>query len=176
MESCFLDVQDPVGSLSPRKIVGQIIAVLFKPAGMRSAELDDRVAELMEQVGLWPALRKRYSQAVSLGQSQSIGEARSIAIEPRANHRRRGNRVLNVSLRPLVLDLIIKLLDELDLSYMLISHDMQVIRSMCDRVALMYRGRIVEAGDTSPIVNRLTHKYTKALSHSTSRSRRPLHP
>lgn len=155
--------QDPVGSLSPRKTVGQIIAEPLKLAGMRGGERDDRVAELMEQVGLEPAWRERYPHAFSGGQRQRIGIARAIAVKPRLIVADEATSALDVSLRSQILDLMMKLQDELGLSYIFISHDMSVIRYMCDRVAVMYRGRIVEAGDTDQVVNRPTHDYTRAL-------------
>jgi peptide/nickel transport system ATP-binding protein len=155
--------QDPVGSLSPRKTVGQIIAEPLKLAGMRGKELEERVAELMQQVGLEPAWRERYPHAFSGGQRQRIGIARAIAVKPRLIVADEATSALDVSLRSQVLDLMMKLQDELGLSYVFISHDMSVIRYMCDRVAVMYRGRIVEAGDTDQVVNRPTHDYTKAL-------------
>ncbi len=155
--------QDPVGSLSPRKTVGQIIAEPLKLAGMRGAELNDRIAELMQQVGLEPAWRERYPHAFSGGQRQRIGIARAIAVKPRLIVADEATSALDVSLRSQVLDLMMKLQDELGLSYVFISHDMSVIRYMCDRVAVMYRGRIVEAGDTDQVVNRPTHDYTRAL-------------
>ncbi|WP_320203587.1 ABC transporter ATP-binding protein [Agrobacterium rosae] len=155
--------QDPVGSLSPRKTVGQIIAEPLKLAGMRGAERDDRVAELMEQVGLEPAWRERYPHAFSGGQRQRIGIARAIAVKPRLIVADEATSALDVSLRSQILDLMMKLQDELGLSYVFISHDMSVIRYMCDRVAVMYRGRIVEAGDTDQVVNRPNHDYTRAL-------------
>ncbi|MGN7292619.1 ABC transporter ATP-binding protein [Rhizobium sp. SAFR-030] len=155
--------QDPVGSLSPRKTVGQIIAEPLKLGGMRGKELDDRVAELMQQVGLEPAWRERYPHAFSGGQRQRIGIARAISVKPRLIVADEATSALDVSLRSQVLDLMMKLQDELGLSYVFISHDMSVIRYMCDRVAVMYSGRIVEAGDTDQVVNRPTHDYTKAL-------------
>jgi peptide/nickel transport system ATP-binding protein len=155
--------QDPVGSLSPRKTVGQIIAEPLKLAGMRGPERDDRVAELMQQVGLEPAWRERYPHAFSGGQRQRIGIARAIAVKPRLIVADEATSALDVSLRSQILDLMMKLQDELGLSYIFISHDMSVIRYMCDRVAVMYRGRIVEAGHTDQVVNRPTHDYTRAL-------------
>ncbi|MET0171163.1 MAG: ABC transporter ATP-binding protein [Agrobacterium vaccinii] len=155
--------QDPVGSLSPRKTVGQIIAEPLQLAGMRGGERDDRVAELMEQVGLEPAWRERYPHAFSGGQRQRIGIARAIAVKPRLIVADEATSALDVSLRSQILDLMMKLQDELGLSYVFISHDMSVIRYMCDRVAVMYRGRIVEAGDTDQVVNRPNHDYTRAL-------------
>jgi peptide/nickel transport system ATP-binding protein len=155
--------QDPVGSLSPRKTVAQIIAEPLKLAGEKGRALDDRVAELMQQVGLEPAWRERYPHAFSGGQRQRIGIARAIAVKPRLIIADEATSALDVSLRSQMLDLMMKLQDEMGLSYVFISHDMSVIRYMCDRVAVMYRGKIVEAGDTDQVVNNPAHDYTRAL-------------
>jgi peptide/nickel transport system ATP-binding protein len=155
--------QDPVGSLSPRKTVGQIIAEPLKIAGMTGRELNDRVADLMQQVGLEPAWRERYPHAFSGGQRQRIGIARAIALKPRLIVADEATSALDVSLRSQMLDLMMKLQDELGLSYVFISHDMSVIRYMCDRVAVMYRGKIVEVGETDQVVNDPAHDYTRAL-------------
>jgi peptide/nickel transport system ATP-binding protein len=155
--------QDPVGSLSPRKNVGQIIAEPLKLAGVKGRELEDRVSELMLQVGLEPTWRERYPHAFSGGQRQRIGIARAIAVKPRLIVADEATSALDVSLRSQMLDLMMKLQDELGLSYVFISHDMSVIRYMCDRVAVMYRGRIVETGDTDQVVNHPRHDYTRAL-------------
>ncbi|MBL0407362.1 ABC transporter ATP-binding protein [Microvirga aerilata] len=155
--------QDPVGSLSPRKTVGQIIAEPLKIAGMKGRELNDRVADLMQQVGLEPAWRERYPHAFSGGQRQRIGIARAIALKPRLIVADEATSALDVSLRSQMLDLMMKLQDELGLSYVFISHDMSVIRYMCDRVAVMYRGKIVEVGETDQVVNEPAHDYTRAL-------------
>ncbi|MFK0338220.1 ABC transporter ATP-binding protein [Agrobacterium deltaense] len=155
--------QDPVGSLSPRKTVGQIIAEPLKLAGMKGAEVEDRVAELMQQVGLEPAWRERYPHAFSGGQRQRIGIARAIAVKPRLIIADEATSALDVSLRSQMLDLMMSLQDQLGLSYVFISHDMSVIRYMCDRVAVMYRGKIVEMGDTDQVVNDPQHDYTRSL-------------
>lgn len=168
--------QDPVGSLSPRKTVGQIIAEPLKLDGVKGRSLDDRVSELMQQVGLEPAWRERYPHAFSGGQRQRIGIARAIALKPRLIVADEATSALDVSLRSQMLDLMMKLQDELGLSYVFISHDMSVIRYMCDRVAVMYRGKIVEAGETDQVVNNPAHDYTRALlsaiPHPDPRNRR----
>jgi peptide/nickel transport system ATP-binding protein len=168
--------QDPVGSLSPRKTVGQIIAEPLKIAGVKGRALDERVADLMQQVGLEPAWRERYPHAFSGGQRQRIGIARAIALNPRLIIADEATSALDVSLRSQMLDLMMKLQDELGLSYVFISHDMSVIRYMCDRVAVMYRGRIVEVGETDQVVNDPAHGYTRALlsaiPHPDPRNRR----
>jgi peptide/nickel transport system ATP-binding protein len=156
--------QDPVSSLNPRKTVAQIIGEPIRLAGLaRGRELDDRVAHLMGKVGLEPAWRERYPHAFSGGQRQRIGIARAIAIEPRIVVADEPTSALDVSLRAQMLDLMQSLQDDLGLSYILISHDMSVIRYMCDRVAVMYKGRIVELGPTAEVTAHPTHAYTRAL-------------
>ena len=156
--------QDPVGSLNPRKTVADIIAEPLKLAKLaRGQELDDRVAALMQQVGLDPAWRERYPHAFSGGQRQRIGIARAIAVKPRLIIADEATSALDVSLRSQMLDLLMKLQDEMGLSFIFISHDMSVIRYMCDRVAVMYRGQIVETGSTEDVTHSPRHAYTQAL-------------
>jgi peptide/nickel transport system ATP-binding protein len=156
--------QDPVSSLNPRMTVAQIIGEpLLVNNIAKGAELDDRVAELMRQVGLEPAWRERYPHAFSGGQRQRIGIARAIALEPRLIVADEPTSALDVSLRAQMLDLMIRLQDQLGLAYILISHDMGVIRYMCDRVAVMHRGRIVEIGETATVCDDPQHPYTRSL-------------
>jgi peptide/nickel transport system ATP-binding protein len=156
--------QDPVSSLNPRMTVAQVIGEPLLVNGIaKGTELDDRVAELMRQVGLEPEWRERYPHAFSGGQRQRIGIARAIALEPRLIVADEPTSALDVSLRAQMLDLMIRLQDELGLAYILISHDMGVIRYMCDRVAVMYRGRVVETGSTDQVTRDPQHDYTKAL-------------
>jgi peptide/nickel transport system ATP-binding protein len=156
--------QDPVGSLNPRMTVSQIIAEPLLVNNIASgAALDDRVAHLMEKVGLEPAWRERYPHAFSGGQRQRIGIARAIALDPRVIVADEATSALDVSLRSQMLDLLMKLQDELSISYVFISHDIGVIRYMCDRVAVMYRGKVVETGLTDHVCNTPEHPYTQAL-------------
>jgi peptide/nickel transport system ATP-binding protein len=156
--------QDPFGSLNPRMTVAQVIGEPLLVNGIaKGRELDDRVAHLMNQVGLEPAWRERYPHAFSGGQRQRIGIARAIALKPRVIVADEATSALDVSLRFQVLDLLMKLQDELNLAYVFISHDIGVIRYMCDRVAVMYRGRLVEVGEAEQVCDRPVHDYTKAL-------------
>jgi peptide/nickel transport system ATP-binding protein len=129
----------------------------------RGRALDERVAELMEQVGLDPAWRERYPHAFSGGQRQRIGVARAIALKPKVIVADEATSALDVSLRFQVLDLLLKLQDELNLAFIFISHDIGVIRYMCDRVGVMYRGKLVEMGETEQVVGNPSHAYTRAL-------------
>jgi peptide/nickel transport system ATP-binding protein len=156
--------QDPFGSLNPRMTVAQIIGEpLLVNHIAKGRALDDRVAELMEQVGLDAAWRERYPHAFSGGQRQRIGVARAIALKPKVIVADEATSALDVSLRFQVLDLLLKLQDELNLAFIFISHDIGVIRYMCDRVGVMYRGKLVEMGETEQVVGNPSHAYTKAL-------------
>jgi peptide/nickel transport system ATP-binding protein len=156
--------QDPVSSLNPRMTVAQIIGEPLLVNGIAKGKvLDDRVADLMQQVGLEPKWRERYPHAFSGGQRQRIGIARAVALRPRVIVADEATSALDVSIRSQMLDLMLKLQDEMNLAYIFISHDMSVIRYMCDRVAVMYRGRVVEEGPTDKVTNDPEHAYTKAL-------------
>ena len=112
----------------------------------KGSELDDRVRELLRRSGLIRRWRERYPHAFSGGQRQRIVIARAIALEPRLIIADEATSALDVSLRAQMLDLMLELQDELGLGYILISHDIGVIRYFCDRVAVMFRGRVVEIG------------------------------
>ena len=156
--------QDPVGSLNPRMTVAQIIGEPLLVNGIaKGRALDDRVANLMQLVGLEPAWRERYPHAFSGGQRQRIGIARAVALEPRVIVADEATSALDVSLRAQMLDLLMELQDRLGLAYLFISHDIGVIRYMCDRVAVMYRGKVVEIGETAQVCDTPQHDYTRAL-------------
>lgn len=156
--------QDPVGSLNPRMTVAQIVGepLLVNRIATGKA-LDERVAELLQNVGLEPAWRERYPHAFSGGQRQRIGIARAIALNPRVIIADEATSALDVSLRSQMLDLLLNLQDKLGLSFVFISHDIAVIRYFCDRIAVMYRGKIVETGETAQVCDAPTHPYTQAL-------------
>lgn len=156
--------QDPFGSLNPRMTVAQIIGEPLLVNGIaKGRELDERVCTLMEQVGLDPNGRERYPHAFSGGQRQRIGIARAITLKPRIIVADEATSALDVSVRFQVLDLLMRIQDELGLAYIFISHDIGVIRYMCDRVGVMYRGRLVEVGDAEKICSAPDHQYTQAL-------------
>jgi peptide/nickel transport system ATP-binding protein len=156
--------QDPVGSLNPRMTVAQIVGEPLLVNGIATGKaLDERVAELLQNVGLEPAWRERYPHAFSGGQRQRIGIARAIALNPRVIIADEATSALDVSLRSQMLDLLLNLQDKLGLSFVFISHDIAVIRYFCDRIAVMYRGKIVETGETNQVCDAPTHPYTQAL-------------
>ena len=156
--------QDPVGSLNPRMTVAQIIGEPLLVNQVASGKaLEERVCDLMSQVGLNPDWRERYPHAFSGGQRQRIGIARAISLNPRVIVADEATSALDVSLRSQMLDLMMNLQDKLGLSYVFISHDIGVIRYMCDRVAVMYRGKVVETGYADQVCNAPEHPYTRAL-------------
>ena len=156
--------QDPVGSLNPRMTVAQIVGEPLLVNGLaKGKELDERVADLLQSVGLEPAWRERYPHAFSGGQRQRIGIARAIALNPRVIIADEATAALDVSLRSQMLDLLLNLQDKLGLSFIFISHDIAVIRYFCDRVAVMYRGQVVETGETDQVCDSPSHRYTQAL-------------
>ena len=156
--------QDPFGSLNPRMTVAQVIGEPLLVNGLsKGKELDERVCHLMDQVGLDPAGRERYPHAFSGGQRQRIGIARAITLNPRIIVADEATSALDVSVRFQVLDLLMRLQDELKLAYIFISHDIGVIRYMCDRVGVMYRGKLVEVGEAEKVCNNPDHAYTQAL-------------
>jgi peptide/nickel transport system ATP-binding protein len=156
--------QDPFASLNPRMNVAQIIGeplLVNKIASGR--KLRDRVAQLLDLVGLPASAMERYPHAFSGGQRQRIGIARAIALDPKIIVADEPTSALDVSLRTQVLDLLLDLQERLGLSFIFISHDIAVIRYFCDRVAVMFRGRIVEQGETEQVCTDPQHAYTKAL-------------
>jgi len=156
--------QDPFASLNPRMTVAQIVAEPLLVNGLaRGAELRDRVSALLERVGIEPAWAERYPHAFSGGQRQRIGIARALALQPRVIVADEATAALDVSLRARMLDLLLELQDELNLAYVFISHDISVIRYMCDRVAVMHRGKVVESGEATQVCDNPSHAYTKAL-------------
>lgn len=156
--------QDPFASLNPRMTIGQIVGEPLLVNGVaKGDELRNRVADLLATVGMPPAAMERYPHAFSGGQRQRIGIARALALNPRLIIADEATSALDVTLRSQILDLLLDLQDKLNLSFILISHDIGVIRYFCDRVAVMYKGQIVETGPADKICGAPEHPYTKAL-------------
>jgi peptide/nickel transport system ATP-binding protein len=144
--------------------VGQIIGEpLYVNGTYSGAKLRERVAELLNLVGLPASAMERYPHAFSGGQRQRISIARAIAPDPRIIIADEATSALDVSLRIQILDLLLDLQERLDLSFIVISHDIAVIRYFCDRIAVMNRGRIVETGETETVCTTPQHPYTRSL-------------
>jgi ABC-type oligopeptide transport system ATPase subunit len=156
--------QDPGGSLNPRMRVGRIVGEPLEVHGVaRGDELRERVERLLERCGLWAAAADRYPHEFSGGQRQRIGIARALALKPSLIVCDEPTSALDVSIQSQILNLLKDLQDEFQLSYLFISHDMAVIHHICDRVAVMYDGKIVEEGTRDDIIQRPQHPYTQRL-------------
>ena len=156
--------QDPFSSLNPRFTVHDLVAeplVIHRVAS--GEELDQRVAELLKSVGLSSALAGRYPHEFSGGQRQRIGLARTLALSPRLIVADEPVSALDVSIQAQVLNLLQQLKEELGLSILFISHDLSVVEHICDSIAVMYVGKIVELAPTSQLLANPQHPYTEAL-------------
>ncbi|KKB09882.1 ABC transporter ATP-binding protein [Devosia chinhatensis] len=162
--------QDPFASLNPRRRVIDIIGESLRNFGALSeAEVKDRVARLLAKVGLQSEYMSRFPYAFSGGERQRIGIARALAVHPKLVVADECVSALDVSIQAQTLNLMQDLQEELELTYVFISHDLSVVEYISDRVAVMYAGRVVELAETEPLFARPRHPYTAALLASVPR-------
>ena len=156
--------QDPGASLNPRLTVGEIIGEPLEVFHIcEGKEKEERIYKLMDLVGINRAYINRFPHEFSGGQRQRLGIARALAVNPKLIICDEPVSALDVSIRAQVLNLIKELKDKLNLTYIFISHDLSVVHHICDRVAVMYLGRVVEIADKKQIYENPVHPYTKAL-------------
>ena len=159
--------QDPFASLNPRKRIRQVLELPFEVHGLVSgAAREARIRELVELVGLAPEHLERWPHELSGGQRQRVGIARALALQPKVVVLDEPLSALDMSVQSQVLNLLVELQQRLGLSYVFISHDLSIVEYLCDRVAVMYLGRVVEAAPASQLFASPRHPYTQALLDS----------
>lgn len=156
--------QDPYSSLNPRWTLLDLVGEPLVAFGVsKGRALEERVAHLLERVGLRPEYMRRYPHAFSGGERQRIGIARALALNPKLVVADEPVSALDVSVRAQTLNLLEELQAELGLTYIFISHDLSVVQHICDRVVVMYVGKVVEVADTADLFFHPLHPYTEAL-------------
>ncbi|WP_457964298.1 ABC transporter ATP-binding protein [Arthrobacter sp. D1-29] len=155
--------QDPTGALDPRFTVYEVLAEPLQNAGFSKAAIKKRIMELMNLVGLQPDHVNRFPNQFSGGQRQRVGIARALAVNPKLVVLDEPVSALDVSVQAGVINLLDKLRAELGLSYLMVAHDLSVVRHISNRVAVMYLGKIVEIGEVDRVFDSPRHPYTRAL-------------
>lgn len=155
--------QDPVASLDPRLPVFELLAEPLRANGFDKDHTNARVAELLETVGLRRADAARYPAEFSGGQKQRIGIARALALQPKILALDEPVSALDVSIQAGIINLLLDLQAQFQLSYLFVSHDLSVVKHLAHDVAVMYAGSIVEQGDSSQVFGNPQHEYTRRL-------------
>jgi oligopeptide/dipeptide ABC transporter ATP-binding protein len=159
--------QDPIASLSPRLTVRDLLTEPFRIHGLAKRDLDAEARRLLATVGLDPGFAARYPHQLSGGQARRVGVARALALSPKLIIADEPTAGLDVSVQGEVLNLMNRLQRQLRLSYVVITHNLPVVRHVSDRLAIMYMGRFVEQGSTRTLFARPAHPYTEALLTAT---------
>lgn len=156
--------QDPYASLSPRLTIGQIVAEPLETHGIASGrEARDKVAHLFDKVGLQVSQMDNYPHQFSGGQRQRVAVARALAVSPQLIIADEPVSALDISIQAQIVNLMVDIQEEMNLSYLFISHDLSIVESVSNRIAVMYLGSIVEIGKTRDIFRDHRHPYTEAL-------------
>jgi len=168
--------QDHTDSLNPRFTAFDTITEPIKRLGPKLSrdQLKHRAAELAQQVGLPAELLSRFPHQLSGGQKARVGIARAIALNPKLLILDEPTSALDVSVQAVILHLLAELKEQLNMSYLFISHDLNVVRLLCDRILVMYLGKFVETGPTDTLFNHPQHPYTQALISAIPTFQRPL--
>jgi oligopeptide/dipeptide ABC transporter ATP-binding protein len=155
--------QDPFSSLDPRMTVFDIVGEPLQAQRMPRQRLLERVPEVLVQAGLQAAYMRRYPHQLSGGERQRVGIARSLAVNPSMLLLDEPVSALDVSVRAQILNLLLRLQQEMKLTYIFITHDLSVVKHLSDRIVVMYLGQIVEIGETRQVFQKPAHPYTDAL-------------
>ncbi len=156
--------QDPSSSLNPSRTIGDALAEPLTARGRQArSEVESRVRAMLDRIGLAPEAAQRYPAQFSGGQRQRISIARALMLAPKLVICDEVVSALDLSVQAQILNLLQELQAERELSYLFISHDLQVVRHLCDRTVVLYRGRVVEEGPSGSVSERRAHPYTDAL-------------
>jgi peptide/nickel transport system ATP-binding protein len=162
-KSSAMMFQDAVASLSPRMTIGALLIEPFVIHGIAVANRKTKIAELLNSVGLSPDIANRYPHALSGGQARRVGVARALALNPKLVISDEPTAGLDVSVQGEILNLMTELKFRLGLSYLIITHNLAMVRHVSDRIAVMYLGRLVETGPTRDVFKKPLHPYSKSL-------------
>lgn len=156
--------QDPFSSLDPRMPVARALDEVLRFHHLHDDRRDERVVELLDMVALGGRFARRYPHELSGGQAQRVAIARALAVEPQVLVLDEPTSALDVSVRAEIMNLLVRIQDELRLSYLFISHDLSMVRHVSDDIAVMYLGRVVEVGRYDAVLDAPMHPYTRALA------------
>lgn len=163
--------QDPLSSLNPRQTVAKAIEVPLRLNRTDGTGIDDQIDTLLRDVGLTPQFRNRFPHELSGGQLQRVAIARALATNPKVLFADEAVSKLDVSVRAQVLNLLKKLRDSHNLTIIFVTHDLHVARFLCDRIAIMYFGKLLELGPTRTVYDSPSHPYTRELLGTLDRGR-----
>ncbi len=156
--------QDPFSSLDPRLTVERALKEVLHVHGLHQGSEADRIAEMLKMVGLTARFAARYPHELSGGQAQRVAIARALLVEPEVLVLDEPTSALDVSVRAEIINLLVRIQDELKLSYVFVSHDLSMVRHIADQIAVMYLGRVVEMGSYDQVFDTPLHPYTVALA------------